>query len=157
MPKFTDAENKTYILLPEGDYKYMVTDWEIGISTGPATAGSEKYTAKFTLIDHPGSELRETLIDHPKTGWKIDTFLKSAGIKPGKDEDFAFKPNEQSKCDPETGLLWINPIGLRGWCKLIQEDYVTKAKTTIKINKVSIFYTDKEKLPQIISEEEMPF
>jgi len=153
MPKFTDAENKIYTLLPEGDYKYMVTDWEIGISTGPLTAGSEKYTAKFTLIDHPGSELRETLIDHPKTGWKIDTFLKSAGIRPGKDEVYEFN----QRVAEESGVRWINPIGLRGWCKLIQEDYVTKAKVVIKVNKIAIFYTDKEKLPQVISEEEIPF
>lgn len=153
MPKFTDAENKTYILLPEGDYKYMVTDWEIGISTGPSTAGSEKYTAKFTLIDHPGSELKETLIDHPKTAWKIDTFLKCSGIKLEKGSSYEFN----RVFAEEQNVLWVNPIGLRGWCKLVQEDYVTKAKTTIKINKIAIFYTDKEKLPQVISEEEIPF
>lgn len=142
MPTFNDSENKVPFV-PEADYILCVTDFEIGISNGSKTSGCEKYDVTFE-VEGKGSKCFEQLIDHPNNIWKIDTFLKSAGITLKKGESYSFNKAEAE----EKGIRWINPIGLRMWARLHVEEYSPKGSTEKrKKNKVSCFYTDKAKLP----------
>jgi hypothetical protein len=152
MPTYTDAPPKTFTVLPEGDYIFHVTNFEIGISTGGKTSGSEKYQVTLE-IEGKGADLDETLIDHPNTIWKVEAFLKSCGVVLKKGEPYEFR---KDKAD-ETGIRWIDPIGMRGWCKLTHEPYTTKAGKNITVNRVALFYTDKEKLPARKIEDALPF
>jgi hypothetical protein len=137
MPTFNDSNNIPPIV-PVGDYVFCVVDFESKISAGAKTAGCESYNLTLE-IEPNGSKCWETLTDHPSTAWKIDTFLKSAGIKLARGEHFDFRETEANAL----GYTHVNPIGLRGWCRLTIDTYQGKEK-----NKVVMFYTDKPKLPR---------
>jgi hypothetical protein len=143
MPIYTDSENKAFELLPEGDYRFCVTEFGITISSSGKTNGSEKYTAKLE-IEPSGNTVTEFLFDHKSTIWKLDCFLKSIGVQLKKDEPYEFKRDVAE----EKRRRWINPVYMRGWCRIVQEPYTSKKDNSQKMgNKVAIFYTDKEKLP----------
>jgi hypothetical protein len=148
MPTFNDQNNIPPIV-PEGDYVLAVTEFQIGLSKGNKTKGCEAYEVKFTVEDH-GNTVYETLTDHPSCSWKIDTFLKSAGVKLTKGERFDF-----NKAVAESnGIRWVDPIGLRCHAKLFIERYNEKDR-----NKVATFYTDKPALARAtpVTEEDIPF
>jgi hypothetical protein len=154
MPQFNDSENKTFELLPPGDYVFQVTEFEIGISNGGKTSGSDKYDMKLAIDKGDGVfvEVRENMIDHPSCAWKIDTFLKSAGVDIKKGDAFEFRQDVAQDKD----VLFVDPIGLRGWCHIKNEAGTNDP--TKKFNKVSTFYTTKEKLPPIrIGDEDAKF
>lgn len=153
MPVFNDSQNIPPVV-PEGDYVFCVVGFECGISSGGKTAGSDKYDVELE-IEPSGKRVTEFLIDHPSCSWKIDTFLKSCGIQLAKGEAFEFREDIASA----TGVRWVNPLGLRGHCRLYVEEYTPKGGTEKrKANKVAVFYTDRPKLePRAISEADVPF
>ena len=98
------------------------------------------------IIEGQDSKIKEQLLDHPSCSWKIDTFLKSAGIrKLAKGQDFEF--DEDSADDKD--VPWINPMGLRCIAHVIvDESYVSAiTKQVVPKNRVSVFYTDRPALP----------
>jgi hypothetical protein len=164
MPTFTNQENQSFIVHPAGDYVFRVTGMESGIQSGQGkTCGSPYWELKLAL--EKGGVVFERLIDHPTCSWKIDTFLKCTGAAPAPNTPFEF---EESAAE-SAGCQWINPVGLRGWCHLIVDDYQKAGSTTpIKRNKVQTFFTDKPKLQRIeepkpepvtapVAEDDIPF
>ena len=144
MPTFKNQENQTHVLHPEGDYHFTVTGLETGIQSGSGkTVGSPFWELKLAI--DKGGVVYEKLIDHPTCDWKIDTFLKCTNAAPPVGVAFEFDADAAASA----GIHWIDPIGLRGTCRLIVEEY-TKQGTTEKrkINRVGTFYTDKPKLPR---------
>lgn len=144
MPQFNDSENRAFIVLPEGDYKFEVIGFEPAISKGGKTSGSDVYKMRLK-IEGSGAIVFEDLIDHPSTAWKMDTFLKSAGVKLARGENWTFIEQDAKNL----GYTWVEPWGLRGWCRLNVDVYNGKTR-----NKVATFYTDKEKLPRAEPEPE---
>ncbi len=150
MPTFNDSNNKL-MFQPPGDYVFTVVKHEAKISNGSKTAGApaDNLTLEIKAKNGTTSVLYETLIDHPSVSWKYDTFLKSAGVQLNKGEMF------ELTADPNA-INAINPIGLRGWCHVLVDEWQGKKK-----NKVDVFYTDREKLPRVeiatYPEDEIPF
>lgn len=143
MPTFNDSEN-LIPFVPEGDYVFCVTEFGQAISAGGKTAGATKYelALEIELKDGArGPRVFENLIDHPATAWKIDTFLKSAGVVLPKGAAFEFNADDAAS----NGAQHVPPLGLRGWCRLVVEEY--PANSGKRRNKVATFYTNKPKLP----------
>ena len=141
MPTFNDSENKL-IFQPPGDYIFTVISHESKVSKGPKTSGSPTDEMKLELASKDGkttSVCYETLIDNPSCSWKYDTFLKSSNVKVAKGASF------QLSADPEV-VGAINPLGLRGWCNVSLETQQNGKQR----NKVTMFYTDKEKLARAV-------
>lgn len=148
MPTFNDSEN-LIPFVPEGDYVFTVTEFNQAISAGGKTAGATKYelTLEVELKDGArGPRVFENLIDHSATAWKIDTFLKSAGVTLAKGEAFEFNVADAEA----SGARFVEPLGLRGWCRLVVEEY--PANSGKRRNKVATFYTNKAKLPARVIE-----
>lgn len=143
MPVYTDQTNKP-ALLPEGDHIFEVTKFECGISNGGKTSGSDKYEVTLR-IEPQGNTIKENLIDHESCAWKLDCFLKCCGVTIAKGERYEFRQDLAAA----NNCRWINPVGFRGWCRVIQEHYTTKDGKPGTSNKLGIFYTDKEKLAPI--------
>lgn len=142
MPVFKNQENQSFELLPEGDYVFTVIEMESGIQTGNGkTAGSPFWELKLK-IEGKNAHVWERLIDHESCSFKIDTFLKSTGAAPQAGVAFEF----DAAAAESAGVLHIDPVGLRGWCKLNVDTYTPPGKPPIKRNKVQVFYTDKPKL-----------
>lgn len=148
MPVFKDSEAKVFELAPEGDYVLRVVEFECGLSKGAKTAGSDEYSVTF-LIESKGSRFFESLIDHDSCAWKIDLFLKAAGVQLAKGESFEFRKDKAEY----HGIRWVDPIGLRLWAKVKVEP--SKKDPTKKYNKVAVFYTDKPKLPRYVDPDPM--
>lgn len=150
MPTFRDSENISTVIVPEGDYIYQVRAMKHGLSTGQRTNGCTKYEMELVLEGHD-STVYETLIDHDSTNWKLDTFLKSAGVRLAKDQGYDFRWT-QAQAD---GVTYINPVGLRGWCRVAIEEYLSKSNEKKRKNKVLTFYTDRPKLPRVEQPDEV--
>lgn len=146
MPKFNDSENRAFVLLKPGDYVYRVLSMEHGLQTGTGkTAGSPYWELKLQIEGDAGGLVFERLIDHEVCAFKIDTFLKSAGAAPPLGTAFEFV----EEAAEAAGCLHIDPIGLRGWCHITQEDFTKRGETKpMKKNKVGTFLTDRPKLPR---------
>lgn len=142
MPTFNDSENRIQIT-KEGDYPFTVIEFDQALSKGSKTAGSTMYKPKLE-IELPGGQrgphVYESLIDHSSCAWKIDTFLKCCGVALAKGEAFEFDGEEARRL----GVRHVNPYGLRGWAHFIIEVGTDKKER----NKVSVFYTNKQKLPR---------
>lgn len=146
MPTFKGQENKTFTLLPAGDYMFEATGIEAGLQTGTGkTAGSPYWELKLAILDKDGNQIGtvfERLIDHPSCDFKIDTFLRSTNAAPPLGQAFEFMRNVAET----SGVHWIDPIGLRGWTHLIVDEYEPKAGGKQKRNKVGSFLTNKPKV-----------
>src|SRR5262245_3688326 len=114
MPTFNDSTN--YTTLPECDVTFEVTACEAAYSRGQKTAGSETFNLTLKVVAADGQEARvfETLIDHPSTSWKIDTFIKSAGVRLNRGEEFAFTREVAN----QKRIKLVDPIGLRGHARV---------------------------------------
>lgn len=140
MPTFTDAEN-VVPFVPEGDYTLTVEALGTGISQGAKTRGCEQYRVEMSVDGH-SAYVRETLTDHPACSWKIDTFLKSCGIRLAKGASYELTARKRH-APPSI----VNPLGHRCHAKLIVEDWASKDGTKKgKQNKVAVFYTDRPAL-----------
>lgn len=142
MPVFTDSESN-YEIVPEGDYILCVFEFTTDISSGQKTAGAERFNIVFT-VEGTNSKVRETLIDSEKTLWKIDQFIKAAGIRSlQKGDAFHF---EQDRAE-QLNVPWINPMGLRVHARVVEETYTSRrsGKPVVK-NAVALYYTDREPL-----------
>lgn len=147
MPVFND-QTEIMPVVPEGDYIFTVTSFDCGVSTGSKTAGSDNYKMAVDLHDpttKKSGRSNEVLTDHPSCSWKIDCFVKSAGVQVKKGEAFEFRADIAK----QKGVKFVNPEGLRGWCHVIVEEYEKRDKTKGQSNKISIFYTDRPKLEPI--------
>lgn len=148
MPVFKNQENKVNILLPPGDYIYTVVNYESGLQTGTGkTAGSPFWELHLEITDtkKQTATVYERLIDHPSCDFKIDTFLKSAGVQLDPGAPFEF----DERAAIESGYQHVDVIGLRGWCSLLVDEYDRKGGGTAKRNKVSAFLTNRPKLPRV--------
>lgn len=145
MPTFTNQENQAFVLHPPGDYVFQVTGIETGIQGGTGTTAGSPYWELKLAIEGNGGVVFERLIDHPSCNWKIDTFLKCTGAAPKPGASFEFDEDAAAA----SGCLYINPIGLRGHCHLIVDEFQKAGSTEKrKKNKVGTFHTDKPKLPR---------
>lgn len=148
MPVFKNQENKVSVLLPPGDYIYTVVNYESGLQTGNGkTAGSPFWELHLEITDpkKQTASVYERLIDHPSCDFKIDTFLKSAGVQLDPGTSFEF----DERIAMESGYQHVDVIGLRGWCALVVDEYDKKGGGTAKRNKVSAFLTNRPKLGRV--------
>ena len=142
MPRFKDSEFAFSVVEP-GDYTLTVFEFSTDLSAGAATNGSDRFNIVFN-IEGTSSKMRESLIDHEKTDWKIDLFLKACGIRDlPKNQDFHFEKAEADRL----GWPWINPMGLRCRVKLKKETYKSqKSGKDVEKNAIETWYTDMEPL-----------
>jgi Protein of unknown function (DUF669) len=108
MPVFTDEVNKT--AAPKGEYVLEVLSREAKLSKN----GDPMHKLKLRVEGH-GAILFENLTESPKAQWRIDTFLKAAGVKIKKGETYEFD-EEKAK---ENECRFVNVAGLRAWAQVI--------------------------------------
>lgn len=105
MARFTTAGREGFIRLKPGRYYWKVTDAETAWSQ---RTGAEQIKLTLQVGDKNGTmRILETLTFSEKALFRIEHFLKSAGVYPGDDVDLDVRPEE---C-----------IGLSGWCETIDE------------------------------------
>lgn len=136
MPKITyKAEpNKTFELLPDGDYLVEIKEAEPCISQAQKYRGSDQFEFRFqdTIT---GATFNEWLTFHPELEWKVDNFITCFNFPASKGEEIEIQAED---C-----------IGRRGWVKVGHYE-----KNGKKYNQIAVYYTNKEKFSR--AELELP-
>lgn len=138
---FGDQENKTFELVPDGDYILEVIACEFGLTK----KGDDKMELKVRVESNPNCSFFETLTFTKAAEWKIDTFVKSTNLLIAGE-----KPKKGEAIDFSAGLV----VGLRGWATVGRESFVGKDGKQKTKNKVAVWLTDREKLPKAVEESE---
>jgi hypothetical protein len=127
MPKFTyKAEpNKSFELLPDGDYLVEILEADPCISQANKYRGAEQFEIKFR-DSKSGAEFLDWLTFHAELEWKVDNFISCFNFPVVKGEEIDITPDDL--------------IGRKGWVRV---GHYTKNDK--KYNQVAIYYTNKEK------------
>lgn len=139
MPVFQDSKEPVFYV-PEGDYIFCVTKFEMKYSQGAKTSGAEQYELTCEVEDK-NSHYYETLIAHPSTLWRLEAFLRCVGHPMKSGDGWSFSKDEAVA----QGWKWINPLGLRGHVNLRVEEYPVGSGK--RRNKVNVYYVSKGMLP----------
>jgi hypothetical protein len=135
MPNYKYGDSDNVLLFVElGDYVVEINDVAFGLSK----QGNDKIDLKLK-VEKTGTTVYDVLTFSEKAFWRIDTCLKSCGVKIAKGEDAEFNKERLKE-----GQRYIKLIGLRGWVTLGVEEYPVGSGK--KKNKVLTWLTDKEKL-----------
>ncbi|MDE5564851.1 MAG: hypothetical protein K2I93_06820, partial [Oscillospiraceae bacterium] len=105
-------EESSFVLLPEGDYRFRITKLDKGRYDGGAKISAcPKAIVTFCVNALDGSEvfITENLLLHKKMEWKLSQFFASIGMK---------AKGEKLKMNWSPAL-----IGKTGVCKVIVHEY----------------------------------
>ena len=139
MPRYEDRENMPDLIEP-GEYMFKVLAIELGISAGAKTVGSDKFDLKLAIPAKGGYVMYDALIDHDCISWRIDTFVKSCGIKIAKGQTFSFVKED-------TGVPGEHcPVGCFGWCVVRVSEFTTKTGGKKSKNEIAVYLTDRAKI-----------
>lgn len=121
-------EESSFVLLPEGDYRFTIKNFEKARYTGgekiPACPKAI-VTFEVAAPDGRSAELSENFLLHKKMEWKLSEFFASVGLK-NKDEPVR--------------MLWTPElIGRSGVCKLIVHSYKKDGEDR-QINRIEKLY-----------------
>ena len=145
MPVFQDTDNRPpRVIIEPCDAIFCVTKFGSAYtqkSTAKVPSGTLVYQMELE-IEGKNCIVEEDLYDIEAAQWRLDTFLKSAGVQLAKGEAFEFS---KAKAD-EAFVKHVNPIGLRGWCHVKKQPWTNQPGKFS--NEIGIFYTDKPKLPR---------
>lgn len=126
------AEANAFIVLPAGDYPFIVTGFERKIyepaqgRQSKIPAGINQATLELTFMSPDGEEVKvsENLYLYQKAAWKVSEFFLSIGQKV---KGQPFVPN------------WQKVVGSRGMAKLEVNKYVNKNGQESENNRVKNF------------------
>ncbi|CEN29364.1 hypothetical protein [Pseudolactococcus piscium] len=113
-------EGSPFVLLPEGDYPFVVTNFERGIYEKPAgreskvPANCPKAIVTFELTGPNGetTTLTENFFLYKKMQWKINQFFYSLGAQKG--------------ADGKVKMNWGSVLGAKGTAKVVINPYKDK-------------------------------
>lgn len=122
----TIENDSSYVLLPEGEYDFVVEKFERGHHAGSAKMPAcPKAILTLRVTGSEGSTtITENLLLHSKMEWKLCQFFTSIGQR---------KHGEKMKMD------WNRVFGTRGRCKVYIDTYTKNDGTEGKSNKIAEF------------------
>jgi len=156
--KFQDSENIPRVV-KDGDYIVEVIQADFGISK----KGNDMVKLRLRILPE-NVMVFDTLVFTDDAAWKVDTFLKSCGVKLNKGDNVEFDPknfNDSRLQDDLEGdiapthgetydlsnggnAVFVAIIGLRGWATLKGEEYpIGSGKKTMR---VVCWLTDRKKV-----------
>lgn len=127
-----ENDGNDFVILPEGDYDFEVTEFERG-----RHGGSEKLppcnkatlTIKITAIDGQSTSIKHQLFLHSKTEGMLCAFFTSIG---------------QRKKGEKVTMNWNAVVGSRGRCKVKIRNWVSNNGNPMQNNEISKFYEPTE-------------
>ena len=143
-----DDGNVSFVLLPEGDYDFVVSGFERGEHDQSAKIPACPKAILTLSIDAPNgvAEIKENLILYKTMEWKISAFFRSIGMK---------KHGERLVMD------WNKVLGAAGRAHIVQREYVGNDGTKKKANNVGYFidYIPASKRADLLDQqdEDIPF
>lgn len=124
------SQESSFVLLPEGKYRFKVTGFERAQYT-PSPQSKIRDVSPMAELDlsisspeHGSTTVKENLILHTKMEWKISEFLLAIGQK---------QKGEATNPD------WSKIFGAEGWCELEVNKYTNKNGEQRENNRVKQF------------------
>ena len=129
-----EKDGSDWVLLPEGDYDFVVTKFERARHAGSAKLPACPKAVLTLLIATPegGTTIEHNLFLHTKTEGLLSSFFCAIGQKKHGER---FKPN------------WSKVIGATGRCKIYVDTYTKNDGTEGQSNKVKKFYDKEQPTP----------
>ena len=126
-------EGSPFVLFPEGDYPFVITNLEKGIyekpvgreSKVPANAPKATVTLEFTSPTGEKTSLQENFFLYKKMQWKINQFFTSIGA--------------QKNAERKVRMNWGSVLGAHGTAKLIVNNYTDKSGNPGQNNRVDSY------------------
>lgn len=126
-------EGSPFVLLPEGNYPFTITELEKGIYEKPANRESKipancpkaTVTLEFTTSTGEKSTLTENFYLYKKMQWKINQFFTSIGAP--KNPEGKVKMN------------WGTVLGAKGAASLVVNDYTDRSGNPAQNNRIKDF------------------
>lgn len=136
-----------FIVLPEGDYPFMVQDYEKGIYEGPSEKighGCPMATLKIVVRSPKGNtSVQDRLYLTQNMEWKLSSFFRSIGQK---------SHGKSYKMD------WNSIIGKEGLCHVKQETWVGNDGKERVTNRIDRYLdSDAAQAPTKPDMSDMPF
>ena len=140
-----------YVLLPEGDYCFTVTDLERGHFPGSAKIGAcAQATLTLEVTTKNGiAKCKVFLYSHPRCKQRIEYFFRCIG---------------QLKYGQEAHIDWSKVVGAHGYAHFRPNTYTNKEGITHTYNSVVYYYsydekyfTKEDEFVSIPEREETPF
>ncbi len=90
--KAGNAEQRSFTVLPAGEYAFRVLDAEEKRSSN----GNDMIALKLDVYDDKGKQavVYDNLVFNEKAQWKVDHFLKSCGMLPEEGSEVNLSANE---------------------------------------------------------------
>ena len=122
-----------FVLFPEGDYSFIITNLEKGIYEKPANRESKipancpKATVEIEFTNSTGEKttLKENFFLYKKMQWKINQFFTSIGAP--------------KNAEGKVKMNWGTVVGAHGTAKLIVNDYTDKSGKQAQNNRIDSF------------------
>lgn len=132
-------EESSFVLLPEGDYVFVIKKFDKGrYDGGDKIPPCPKAIVTFSVYnDGQCVDIQENFLLHKKMEWKLSEFFSSIGLK---------------KKDEPVRMLWTPElIGKQGVCKVILHSYQKDGETrqTNRIDKLYPSYAQPTLAPPV--------
>ncbi|WP_271328050.1 hypothetical protein [Lactococcus muris] len=126
-------EGSPFVLLPEGEYPFVITNLEKGIYEKPANreskvpANAPMATVTFEIAAPTGetTTLTERFYLYKKMQWKINQFFTSIGAP--------------KNAEGKVKMNWGSVLGARGKVKIIVENYKDRSGKDAQTNRIDSF------------------
>ena len=121
-----EDDGNGFVLLPEGDYDFIVTGFDRGQYNGSANIPAcPKAILTLTITASEGNfQIKQDLYLCGKMEWKISSFFRSIG---------------QKKHGERLTPKWDQVLGSKGRLHLTQRDYIGNDGTNKKTNNIAYF------------------
>ena len=140
-----EDDGQEFVLLPEGDYNFVVTNFERGRFPGSAKIpATNKATISIQILSELGvASMKFDLILSKALTWKLSAFFRSIGQK---------KRGEKITMD------WNKVLGAKGSAHIKQKVYTNQAGEEKTINDLDYFIDYDEKyFSEVVDDKDLPF
>jgi hypothetical protein len=140
-----EDDGQEFVLLPEGDYNFVVTNFERGRFPGSAKIpATNKATISIQIFSELGvASMKFDLILSKALTWKLSAFFRSIGQK---------KRGEKITMD------WNKVLGTKGRAHIKQKVYTNQAGEEKTINDLDYFIDYDEKyFSEVVDDKDLPF
>ena len=140
-----EDDGQEFVLLPEGDYNFVVTNFERGRFPGSAKIpATNKATISIQIFSELGvASMKFDLILSKALTWKLSAFFRSIGQK---------KRGEKITMD------WNKVLGAKGRAHIKQKVYTNQAGEEKTINDLDYFIDYDEKyFSEVVDDKDLPF
>lgn len=130
--EISDGEGNDIVLFEPGNYQFTVKSYERGKTK---ESGNNMVTVELEVTDgKKKSTIKDWIVLTNKTMWKIASFFRSIGLK---------KRGENIK------MNWKESVGKSGMCTLSQDEKISKAGNSYKVNSIYSYLDPMEEVEDV--------